>query len=235
MRLQKFLAKAGVASRRKSEELILNGKVKVNNELVTELGTKVDPETDKVFYKNKLVKPEENKVYYMLNKPEGYITTVEDERGRKTVIDLLSDVKERIYPIGRLDYDTSGLLLLTNDGDLTYVITHPKHEIEKTYIANLRGIPSNQQLQEFRSGLLIEGRKTAKAKIAITDKNKEGAIVTITIIEGRNRQVRKMCAAIGHPVISLKRIAIGAITLGNLPLGKSRLLTTKEIAYLKSL
>lgn len=235
VRLQKFLAKAGIASRRKSEQLILSGKVKVNNEVVRELGSKVDPETDAVFYKDQRVKPEENKVYYMLNKPEGYVTTVKDEKGRKTVIDLLSQVEERIYPIGRLDYDTSGLLLLTNDGDITYVVTHPKHEIEKTYIATIRGIPGNQQLQAFRSGLLIEDRKTAKAKINIINKKKASATVSITIIEGRNRQVRKMCAAIGHPVITLKRVSIGAIHLGNLPLGKSRLLTTKEIAYLKSL
>lgn len=235
MRLQKFLAQAGVASRRKSEELILSGKVKVNNITITELGTTVNPETDIVLYNDKRISPEEKKVYYMLNKPEGYVTTVKDEKGRKTVLDLFSKVSERIYPIGRLDCDTSGLLLLTNDGDITYLVTHPKHEIEKNYIATVRGIPSEQQLQQFRQGLLIEGRKTAKAKVKIINKKYESSTLSIKIIEGRNRQVRKMCSAIGHPVITLKRISIGSIELGELPVGKSRQLTLDEIKYLKSL
>lgn len=235
MRLQKFLAQAGVASRRKSEELILKGQVKVNHIVITELGTTVDPNIDVIHYKDQVVTQEEKKVYYMLNKPEGYVTTVKDEKDRKTVLDLFQEVPQRIYPIGRLDYDTSGLLLLTNDGDITYLVTHPKHEIEKNYIATVRGIPSEHQLEAFRQGLLIEGKKTAKAKISIIHKKNESSTLSIKIIEGRNRQVRKMCSAIGHPVITLKRISIGKIHLGDLPVGASRLLTIKEINYLKSL
>lgn len=235
MRLQKFLAQAGIASRRKSEELILSGKVQVNNVVITQLGSKVDPETDVVLYNNKRVTPEEKKVYYMLNKPVGYVTTVKDEKGRKTVIDLLAEVSQRIYPIGRLDCDTSGLLLLTNDGDITYLVTHPKHEVEKTYIATVRGVPTSEELENFRCGLMIEGRKTAKAKIKIVSNKKESATLSIKIIEGRNRQVRKMCSAIGHPVITLQRISIGSIHIGELPLGTNRQLTVEEVSYLKSL
>ncbi len=233
--MQKFLAKAGIASRRRSEELILNGDIKVNNIIITELGTKVDPERDTVMYKDKIVKQEEDKVYYMLNKPVGYVTTVKDEMGRKTVLDLLGPIPERVYPVGRLDCDTSGLLLLTNDGDLTYLITHPKHEIEKTYIATVRGIPSEVQLERFRQGLIIDNWKTAKAKISIINKTSNKATLSITIREGRNRQVRKMCAAIGTPVINLTRILVGPIELGRLGEGQYRKLTEKELAYLKSL
>lgn len=233
--MQKFLAKAGIASRRRSEELILNGDIKVNNIIITELGTKVDPERDTVMYKDKIVKQEEDKVYYMLNKPVGYVTTVKDEMGRKTVLDLLGPIPERVYPVGRLDCDTSGLLLLTNDGDLTYLITHPKHEIEKTYIATVRGIPSEVQLERFRQGLIIDNWKTAKAKISIINKTNNKATLSITIREGRNRQVRKMCAAIGTPVTNLTRILVGPIELGRLGEGQYRKLTEKELAYLKSL
>lgn len=235
MRLQKFLAHAGIASRRKSEELISKGYVKVNDQVVTELGTKIDPDKDRVSYQNQIVKKDEKLVYYMLNKPLGYVTTVKDEKGRKTVLDLLRSVPERIYPVGRLDSDTSGLLLLTNDGDLTYLITHPKHEVEKTYQATVRGVPNEQQLENFRQGLVIEKRKTAKAKIKIIGQKKNNAILSITIIEGRNRQVRKMCAAIGSPVLSLERISVGAIEIGDLPLGSYRPLTDNEVTYLKSL
>lgn len=235
MRLQKFLAQAGVASRRKSEALILSGKVKVNDLVVTELGTKIDPDRDVIRYNDKIITKEEKKVYYMLNKPTGYVTTVKDEKGRKTVLDLLSAVPERIYPVGRLDCDTSGLLLLTNDGDLTYLITHPKHEVKKTYIATVRGIPSADQLDHFRNGLVIDNWKTAEAKINIISSKKDSATLSITIREGRNRQVRKMCAAIGTPVISLKRVLVGAIDMGDLQEGKYRSLTDKEISYLKDL
>lgn len=235
MRLQKFLAQAGVASRRKSEELILKGDVKVNHIIITELGTKVDPDNDTIMYNNTVVTTEAHKVYYMLNKPVGYVTTVKDEKGRKTVLDLLQAVSERIYPVGRLDCDTSGLLLLTNDGDLTYLITHPKHEVEKTYVATVSGIPSSAQLEHFRQGLIIDNWKTAKAKITMLSQNKNLATLSITIREGRNRQVRKMCAAIGTPVISLQRVSVGTITLGPLETGKYRSLTDQEVIYLKNL
>jgi len=235
LRLQKFLAHAGIASRRKSEELILQGQIKVNGSIVTELGSKVNPKEDVVTYKDRIVSKPEDKVYYMLNKPVGYVTTVKDEKDRKTVLDLLSSVEERIYPVGRLDADTSGLLLLTNDGDLTYLITHPKHEVEKTYIAQVDGVPGNKQLRQFREGLIIDNRKTSRAKIKILSTSKNKATLSITITEGRNRQVRRMCAAIGTPVLKLKRISIGNIKLNNLEKGQYRELTKSEIHYLKSL
>ena len=229
MRLQKFLAEAGVASRRKAEELIVMGKVQVNGKVITELGTKVEPQKDIVFYENKKVQLK-NFIYIMLHKPEGYVTTVKDQFQRPTVMDLLN-ISERVYPVGRLDYDTSGLLLLTNDGDLTYHLTHPKHNIEKTYEAKLFGIPSEADIARFQRGIVIDGKQPAK--LEILQKDKKYATVHIVIHEGRNRQVRKMCDAIQHPVLKLKRIATGTLFLKDLPKGSYRYLTQKEIDYLK--
>ena len=220
-RLQKFLAEAGIASRRKSEELIAAGRVQVNGQVVRELGVKIDPAKDKVLFDNKPVKAQETKkVYIMLHKPEGYVTTAKEQFGRPAVVDLVQGVKERIFPVGRLDYDTSGLLLLTNDGDLTYKLTHPKHDVDKTYIAKLYGVPDEGALQKFRRGVVIDGRKTRPAKIQILEKEKDMRFCTAEIIihEGKNRQVRKMCEAIKHPVAQLKRVATGELTLGDLPL-----------------
>ncbi|MFI3175005.1 MAG: pseudouridine synthase [Bacillota bacterium] len=235
-RLQKFLAERGIASRRKSEELILQGKVKVNGVVVTTLGTKVNPTKDKIEYMDKPVSSDHSKpIYIILNKPEGYVTTTKEQFGRPSVIDLVSQISERIYPIGRLDYDTSGLLLLTNDGDLTYKLTHPKHDIDKTYIAKLYGTPDDMDLQQFRRGLYIDGQKTKPARIMVLEKNDRQSVVEISIHEGRNRQVRKMCEAMKHPVAQLKRVATGELQLGDLKKGKYRYLTEKEIKYLKSL
>ncbi len=237
-RLQKYLAEAGVASRRKAEELIAQGKVKVNGKVVTEMGMKIDPAKDEVTYLDKKVTTKDTKmVYIMLYKPEGYVTTAKEQFGRPAVMDLVKGVKERIFPVGRLDYDTSGLLLLTNDGDLTYKLTHPKHDVDKTYIAKLYGIPDEGALQKFRRGVVIDGKRTKPAKIQITDKDKDGRFCTAEIIihEGRNRQVRKMCEAIKHPVAQLKRVATGDLKLGDLQKGKYRHLTEKEIKYLKKL
>lgn len=237
-RLQKYLAEAGVASRRKAEELIAQGKVKVNGKVVTEMGMKIDPAKDEVTYLDKKVTTKDTKmVYIMLYKPEGYVTTAKEQFGRPAVMDLVKDVKERIFPVGRLDYDTSGLLLLTNDGDLTYKLTHPKHDVDKTYIAKLYGIPDEGALQKFRRGVVIDGKRTKPAKIQIIDKDKDGRFCTAEIIihEGRNRQVRKMCEAIKHPVAQLKRVATGDLKLGDLQKGKYRHLTEKEIKYLKKL
>ena len=237
-RLQKFLAEAGVASRRKAEELIAQGKVKVNGKVVTEMGMKIDPAKDEVTYLDKKVTTKDTKmVYIMLYKPEGYVTTAKEQFGRPAVMDLIKGVKERIFPVGRLDYDTSGLLLLTNDGDLTYKLTHPKHDVDKTYIAKLYGIPDEGALQKFRRGVVIDGKRTKPAKIQIIDKDKDGRFCTAEIIihEGRNRQVRKMCEAIKHPVAQLKRVATGDLKLGDLQKGKYRHLTEKEIKYLKKL
>ena len=235
VRLQKFLAEAGIASRRKAEELIVMGKIQLNGKVVTELGTKVNTQKDVVLYQNKKVEIKQNFVYIMLYKPEGYVTTVKDQFQRPTVMDLLKDITERVYPVGRLDYDTSGLLLLTNDGDLTYRLTHPKHHIEKTYEAKLFGIPSEQDILKFRRGIIIDGKKTEPATLEILKKEKKYTTVRIVIQEGRNRQVRKMCQAIKHPVAQLKRIGTGTLFLKDLKKGSYRYLTQKEISYLKSL
>lgn len=234
MRLQKYLAEAHVASRRKAEEIILEGRVNVNGKKVTELGTKVESEIDEITVDGKKVEICEKMVYIMLNKPEGCVTTVKDQFGRKSVIDYVKDVGERVYPVGRLDYDTSGLLIITNDGELTYRLTHPKHNIEKTYIAEVDKVPDEEAMEKFRNGIIIDGRKTALAKIKIIKKGKLTTL-NIKIKEGRNRQVRKMCAAIGCNVITLKRIATGKLELGNLEKGKYRYLTDEEIKYIKNL
>ena len=235
IRLQKFLAEAGLGSRRKCEEIIITGRVKVNDIVVNELGTKVDPEKDIVKVDDKIIK-KRDKVYIVLNKPEGYITSVKDQFNRPTVLDLLRGVKERVFPVGRLDYNTSGLLILTNDGDLSYKITHPKHKVVKTYIALIKGIPDEADLERFRKGLKIEEDFiTSPAEIEILKTYKNSSLVRIKIHEGRNRQIRKMCAAIGHPVMKLTRESIGKITLGGLKKGDWRYLTDEEIEYLKNL
>ena len=239
-RLQKYMARCGVASRRKCEEIILNSKVKVNDNIVNELGVKIDPSKDKVFYNGKRILPEENKLYIMLNKPEGYITSVKDEKGRKTILDLVK-VDERIYPIGRLDYDSSGLILLTNDGDIYNKIIHPRVEVEKKYIALCKGIFSDEEVRKFENGIDIGGYITANAKMRIIDKEKDkktnavNSLVEIIIHEGKNRQIRKMCSALGHEVITLKRISIGDIKLGYLKRGEWRNLTKEELNYINSL
>lgn len=236
IRLQKFLADAGIASRRKAEELILQGKVQVNGKVIKELGTKVDPNKDIILYNGAEIACKTQKlVYIMLHKPEGYVTTVKDQFNRPTVMDLLSGVSERVFPIGRLDYDTSGLLLLTNDGDLTYKLTHPKHNIEKIYIAKLYGKPLDRDIYEFKKGVPIDGRRTEPARLEIIEESGRFCTCRITIKEGRNRQVRKMCDAIKHPVASLKRVGTGEIKLDGLEKGKFRYLTEKEIRYLKQL
>jgi len=233
-RLQKFMARCGVASRRKCEEIITSGRVKVNNLEVTELGHKVDPETDIVHVDNKIITIEENKVYIALNKPEGIVSTVKDEKDRKTILDLVK-VKERIYPIGRLDYDTSGLIILTNDGDIYNKVIHPRQVINKVYIAILEGCPNQEEIDKFCNGIDIDGYITAKANFEITKRVGFNCRATITIHEGKNRQIRKMCEAIEHPVIALKRTSVGNIKLGDMEKGSWRNLTEDEINYLKNL
>lgn len=233
-RLQKYMAACGIASRRKCEEIIQEGRVNVNGEIITELGFKVDPEIDQVYVDSKLIRLEENKVYIALNKPEGYVSTVKDERGRKTILDLVK-VEERVFPIGRLDYNTSGLLLLTNDGEIYNKVIHPREEINKVYVATIKGIPTDIEIEEFCNGVDIGDYITAKAKFKIIDKSEDKCKVQITIHEGKNRQVRKMCEKIGHPVLSLKRVSVGEILLGNLNRGNWRFLSKNEIQYLKKL
>lgn len=235
MRLQKFMAQCGIASRRKSEEIIISKRVKVNGKIITELGYKIDPLHDIVTVDGKRIKNREKKVYIMMNKPKGYVTTVSDEFNRKTVLDLVKDIKERVYPIGRLDYDTSGLLLLTNDGELAYKLIHPKFEVVKTYIATIKGKPSEEELEKFRHGLEIDGYVTSEAEIEILSSTNDKSVVKIQIHEGKNRQIRKMCDKIGHPVTSLKRIAIGKLELGSLKKGCWRFLNEEEIEYLKKI
>lgn len=235
MRLQKYMALSGVASRRKSEEMILKGQVMVNNKVIVELGTIIDPEMDKVMVDDKRIKLESNKVYIMLNKPMGFVSTVKDEKDRKIVTDLIDGVNERIYPVGRLDADTTGLLLLTNDGDLAFKLTHPGKKIPKRYIAIVDGVPNRIELEKLRNGVYIDGKKTASANVKIAKKYDEDAILEIEIHEGRNRQVKKMCEAVNHPVKKLKRISIGDIELGGLNIGNWRYLNEEELNYLKTL
>ena len=235
-RLQKYMASCGVASRRKCEEIICQGKVKVNGTVVSELGIKVNPLTDIVEYEGKVIKKEENKVYIMLNKPEGYISSVKDEKDRPTIMDLVK-VPERIYPIGRLDYDSSGLLILTNDGDVYNKIIHPRVELTKKYIAVVKGEVSHRDIEKFESGIDIGGYITAPAllKVISYDAVKDISTIEVGIHEGKNRQIRKMCAALNHEVLALKRIAIGNLKLGYLKRGEYRELKREEVEYITNL
>lgn len=235
MRLQKYMAKCGVASRRKSEELISQGLVQVNGKIIVEPGFIVDPVKDIVKVDHKTIKLESNMVYIMINKPVGFVTTLKDEKDRNVVTDIIEGVKERIYPVGRLDIDTSGLLLLTNDGDLTQKLTHPSNKIVKRYIAVVEGVPNRIELERFRNGINIDGKKTAKAFVKIAKRYEVDSILDIRIHEGRNRQVKKMCEAINHPVKKLKRVSIGEIEIGGLEIGNWRYLEQEEIDYLKNL
>lgn len=235
-RLQKYMASCGIASRRKCEELILLGKVKVNGDIIEELGFKVNPLKDIVEYDGRVITKEERKVYIMLNKPEDVITSVKDEKDRKTVIDIVK-VNERIFPIGRLDYDSSGLILLTNDGELYNKIIHPRVELDKKYVAVVKGEVSLDDKEKFESGIDIGGYITAPAKLKMLEYShrKDLSTIEVCIHEGKNRQIRKMCSAINHEVISLKRVSIGNIRLGQLKKGEYRDLNDEEMKYLMSL
>lgn len=230
IRLQKYLAQAGIASRRKAEELIQQGKIKVNNQIVTELGIKVNSIKDKIEYEGKMVTIQNEKIYILLNKPIGYITTAKDQFNRDSVLDLVK-VKQRIVPVGRLDMYTSGALILTNDGDFVYQVTHPKHEIEKTYTVTIKGMIQKEAIELLKEGVKIENYTTnpAKVKILKTDEEKNQSRLEITIHEGKNRQIRKMCEAIGHKVLALHRSKIAGIGVKDLPLGKWRYLSKNEV------
>lgn len=234
MRLQKYLASCGVASRRKCEGYILEGKVTVNGETINTLGTKVE-EGDEVCFCGKKVSLQEDYVYYMLNKPVGYVTTVQDEKQRQTVLDLIQDDSHRVFPVGRLDFNTSGLLLLTNDGELTYELTHPKHHVNKCYEVKVKGRLTKAAQHALRTGVMLEGKKTYPAELKIIREGEKSTLFHLTIHEGRNRQVRRMCEAVGYPVMSLSRISVGKLTLGDLEMGAYRSLTPKEISYLKQM
>ena len=232
IRLQKYLAEHGIASRRKCEEYILDGKVKVNGKIVEALGTKILPGKDRVEVEGKVVQNDiKKKIYILLNKPIGYVTTAKDQFGRDTVLDLVKGVKERLVPVGRLDMYTSGALILTNDGDFVYAITHPSKEVEKTYTVTLKGIVTKEEVEILQNGVEIEGYQTkpAKVKILKTDMEKQITRLEIKIHEGRNRQVRKMCEAIGKKVLALHRSKIGNIDVKNLKIGTWRYLEEREV------
>ena len=232
MRINKYIAHAGVASRRKAEELIKQGLVTLNGQMVTELATTVKS-GDRVEVEGQPIYNEE-KVYYLLNKPRGVISSVRDDKGRQTVVDLLPEVKERIYPVGRLDWDTSGLLILTNDGDFTDKMLHPRHEIDKVYVARVKGLASKDNLRPLTKGIVIDGKKTqpARYRIVKTDREKNRSVVELTIHEGRNHQVKKMFEAVGLMVDKLSRTRFGTLDLSGLNSGEARRLNKKEISQL---
>lgn len=232
MRINKYIAHAGVASRRKAEELIKQGLVTLNGQVVTELATTVKS-GDRVEVEGQPIYNEE-KVYYLLNKPRGVISSVRDDKGRQTVVDLLPEVKERIYPVGRLDWDTSGLLILTNDGDFTDKMLHPRHEIDKVYVARVKGLASKDNLRPLTKGIVIDGKKTqpARYRIVKTDREKNRSVVELTIHEGRNHQVKKMFEAVGLIVDKLSRTRFGTLDLSGLNPGEARRLNKKEISQL---
>lgn len=236
VRLQKYIAMSGAASRRAAEEMISDGRVSVNNKTITEQGIKVEIGADKVTLDGRELKVKDKKYYIMLNKPVGYVTTVKDQFDRPTVISLVeNEISARLFPVGRLDYDTEGLLLLTNDGDITYRITHPKFHTDKTYIAVVTGNMTVAGITKLKSGLRIDNYKTSPAEAEILDSQNGKTLVKITIHEGKNRQVRKMFEAIDCKVIALQRIKVGELELGNLPEGRWRHLTSHEVNYLKNL
>ena len=233
-RLQKAIANSGICSRRKAEELIIAGKVEVNGKLVTELGTKVN-DKDEIVVDGKLIEKEE-KVYFLLNKPRGVVSTVSDEKNRTTVVDII-DTDKRIYPIGRLDYDTTGVLILTNDGEFANLMMHPKNEIDKVYLAKVQGIVTGNEVKQLENGVLIEGIKvySSRVKVKKIDKEKEQSFIEITIHEGKNHQVKKMFESVNLPVIKLTREKIAFLTVNNLKSGEYRKLNNKEIHQLYNL
>lgn len=234
MRLQKFMAHSGAASRRKAEEYILDGRVKVNEEVITELGFIVDEEKDRVYLDGKRLRLINKHTYIAINKPLGVVSTSSDEKNRTNVVDLV-DTDIRLYPIGRLDIDTTGLILLTNDGEMTNKLIHPKHEIDKKYIATVEGRPNKMELDLLRRGIKVGSTKFAPAKVRILKNFESDSIIEVIIHEGKNHQVKLMFEKINHPVKKLKRVSIGEIELGDLELGNYRYLTDDEIDYLRKI
>ena len=233
-RLQKIISAAGVASRRAAEEIILEGRVRVNGKVVSELGSKADPGKDHIKVDGKLINPRQPQTYIMLNKPAGYITTMSDPEKRPLVQDLLKGVRTRVYPVGRLDYNTEGMLLLTNDGDFAHLITHPSHELSKTYLVKVKGQLDDATLEKLAKGIYLDDGKTAPARVRKVRKEEANSWIEIAIHEGRKRQVRRMMDRVGHSVIRLKRTKIGPISLGELPMGAYRHLTSDEVKTLQA-
>ncbi len=232
-RLQKIISAAGITSRRAAEELILNGRVAVNGSVVTELGSKADPASDRITVDGTPLVITAQKLYILLNKPVGYMTTLDDPEGRALVTDLLQEIKERVYPVGRLDYNTEGLLLLTNDGDWANRLMHPRHEIEKEYHVRVRGKVHNSQLAQLTNGVELDGRKTAPATVRLIKDGEQNDWLSITIHEGRNRQIRRMCEAVSLLVVRLRRVRYGTVALGALKPGEFRHLSQSEVNALR--
>lgn len=233
-KLHKFMANCGVASRRKSEELILAGKVKVNGQVINTLGERIDPEQDVVLVNGKRISLPKEQLYYMFFKPEGYLTTAMDPQGRPTIYDLIPELKGKVKPVGRLDMDTEGLLMLTNDGEFAFRLSHPKFEVKKTYKAIVEGQIDHKAIKALQEGVLLDDGKTAPAKVQVLEKRRRTSVVLLTIHEGKKRQVRRMLSAVGYPVLMLKRTAIDKVVLKNVDKGHYRPLTEKELIRLKS-
>ncbi|MBR0227818.1 MAG: rRNA pseudouridine synthase [Clostridia bacterium] len=231
MRLQKYMAECGVASRRKAEEMIAEGRVTVNGVKITEMGVQVE-ESDEVRVDGQAIRPEAEKRYVMYHKPAGEVTTVSDPEGRRCVLDHFRDYPVRLYPVGRLDYDSEGLLLLTNDGALTERMLHPSHQVDKTYLARVTGSVTMDEVRMLRAGVMLDDHKTAPAKVRVIKLEAEATVVLVTIHEGRNRQVRRMFEETGHQVTQLRRVRFGPLDLGDLPRGKWRELTAEEVREL---
>jgi len=235
-RLQKLIARAGIASRRTAEQLMLDGQVTVNGRVVRELGSKADPSSDHIKVRGKLLLFKSSSMYLMLNKPKGYVTTLHDPEGRPTVVDLLRGVKGRVFPVGRLDYDTEGLLLLTNDGELANSLMHPRGEIPKTYAAKVKGKITDEELGELeKGGMTLPSGKTAPCRVRRMREATENSWVEVTLHEGKKRQVRVMLDRVGHEVLKLTRIKYAGLSLGDLPRGHFRFLTVEEVRRLRTL
>ena len=236
MRLQKYMALCGVAARRKCEEIILEGRVRVNGQVITQMGTQVE-EGDSVTLDGEIISPQETMRYLLYHKPAGEVTTVSDDKGRDTVMDRFRELPERVYPVGRLDYDSEGLLLLTNDGALAQRLTHPSCEVDKVYLARVSGNPSNEAIDRLRRGVYMDGdeRRTYPAQVRVVRDEALFSDILVTIHEGRNRQVRRMFDAVGHKVLLLRRVRFGPLELGDLRRGEWRELTKDEVARLKAL
>ena len=233
IRIQKYFTDCGILSRRAAEAAIEAGEVSVNGERAT-IGQKIDTKSDIIKYRGRIIRPTYKEYsYFMLNKPRGFITSLSDEKGRKCVTELLHGVKERVYPVGRLDYNTEGLIFLTNDGDLAYSLTHPKYEKEKVYEVLVKGIVLHGAIDKLVRGVYIDGKKTAPAQAEVVEHRRNTSLVRICIHEGRNRQIRKMCDAVGHSVIALRRVAVDGIEIGNLEVGRWRHLTRTEVERLR--
>jgi pseudouridine synthase len=235
IRINKFLSEAGVVSRREADRLILEGRIQVNNRIVEELGQRIDPESDVVSVDGKKVKKEERPVYLMLNKPAGYLVTLKDPFQRPTIRSLLPPFLGRVFPVGRLDLDSEGLLLLTNDGELAFRLSHPRFEVKKTYVVRVRGEPSPESLRRLERGVFVERRKTAVAKVTVLERSPRSSWLRLEIHEGRKREVRLMCRAVGHDVLQLRRVGFGGLALKKLKPGEWRSLEPWEIRRLKNL